>query len=217
MYTLGSSILVLMVSFHRKDGATKRALQALDTHPRVDRVLLRGACPEEYFYKVECLPLRKTLFHKAYSSLPKEYIPVRFHCRDVCPQGSWCGTDPLDRVRWRTNLNLDALSGLMSAVHDIPKGSLFVWLENDVELYPERLPDDAPTPYSCWGRPGKYVGSGALCFVFRNDASLLELIRCLVAKHTIIPFDWLVVDCMGDTMRTYDASKHLGKVSTRVQ
>ena len=130
-----SSIVVLMVSFPRKDGATDRALQALDHHPRIDRVLLRGACPEQYFHKVTCLPLRKTVFHKAYESLPQEYIPVRFHC----PQGSWCGTDPLDRVRWRTNLNLDALSGLMSAVHDIPKGSPFVWLENDVQLYPERL------------------------------------------------------------------------------
>ena len=60
-----------------------------------------------------------------------------------------------------------------------------------------------------------YQGEGALCFVFVNDESLVELIRCIIGKHMTMPVDCIISDCI--KMKQYDASKHLGTISTRIQ
>ena len=207
------TFLVLMCSISRKDRAEYKTLSHLLQLNDINKVYLFGDCPKLYFPNLVCLPLKKTMYHKAYSILPEKYKPVRF----TCAKKPWCGIDAMSRALWRTKLSLDMLSVLLYANRNLPKNSEFVWLENDVKFFPEKIPNDAKAPFSCWGKKNNYSyqGDGALCFVFVNDESLVELIRCIIGKHMTMPVDWIISDCIN--MRQYDASKHLGTISTRIQ
>ena len=203
--------IVLMFSLARKDGAEYRTFEHLEALPSVKSVWVLGECPAQNYPKIVCIGARKNIYHRAYEILPQPYHPTRF----LCPGGSWCGEDDQDRVQWRTHLALDMLSGLMYAQKMLPVNSTFVWLENDAQFLPQNIPDYTQAPFSCYGTTKNYNGFRTVCFVLKNDKTLLSLIQCLVAKHMVMPADWIVADCM--TMPAYNAAKHLGKISTRIQ
>ena len=198
----------------------KKALTHLESLPSVSRViLLRDACDSVNSHVMECHIMPDNPHKKAYKALSVYSRPTGYLCRS---SSTWCGHDSIRRATWRTSLALDMYTELKYARETLPKNSLFVHMENDVYLNPSKFPETpVEFPFLCYipaynirnEEVVYYVGSGTLCFIFRNDATLDQALECLLAKHMIQPADWIMYDCFPD-MRAFDASEHLGKIST---
>jgi hypothetical protein len=214
---------VFIISIARRDGMDGLCLNRLQALREIGTiVLMKEICPigAPRNGAPECAPLHFSAYKEGLARLKDEHVPTGYLNRQ---SSLYAGFDDVYRTRWRARLVLDFVREMQHARDRVPRDQVFLHLENDVELVPELMPDlnlvNLPIscyyPHGAYRTPHAYGGSGALCFVFRNDESVDRAIQCALSRHLLQPLDWIIYDCFPN-MKAYRASVHRGKISTRI-